>query len=72
VTLNNVLQAALIGFTAITSVSALAIALFGSAAALERWLDSPSTGPTRPRVAAAARNLDASLIDDSAGQTQAA
>ena len=71
-TLNNALQAALIGFTAITSVSALAIALFGSAAALERWLDSPSPGPTRPRVVTAARNLNAPLIDDPAGHTQAA
>ena len=40
-TFNNVIQAALYILTTITGVTALAVALFGSAAALERWLDAP-------------------------------
>jgi hypothetical protein len=50
VTIDNALQAALYAFTTITSVAALGIALFGSAALLERWLDAPEVASTRVRA----------------------
>jgi hypothetical protein len=71
VTINNVMQAALYALTTITSVSALAVALFGSAAALERWLDSPRLKPAPPEVVEIARNPDRPLFDPDA-HTQAA
>jgi hypothetical protein len=60
VTISNMMQAALYALTAVTSVSALAIALFGSAAAIERWLDGPQREPTRTPVAKIARDSDPS------------
>jgi len=41
VTFDNVFEAAMYILTTIASVTALAIALFGPATALERWLDDP-------------------------------
>ncbi len=64
------MQAALYAFTTITSVSALAVALFGSGAALERWLDRPLAKPARPQVKIA-RDPAASRLDPDA-HTQAA
>ncbi len=58
---NGVFQAALYILVTITSVSALAVALFGPAAALERWLDDPvqpRPGLTSPR---SLRNSNAPL-----------
>jgi len=51
-TINNIIQAAIIALTIMTSVAALALALFGSAAALERWLDSsaPSANPAQAQL----------------------
>ena len=45
-TINNLMQAALYTGATISSVSVLAVALFASAAALERWLDKPRLSPT--------------------------
>jgi hypothetical protein len=70
VTISNVMQAALYAFTTITSVSALAIALFGSGVALERWLDRPLPKPTRRQVSIP-RDPAASPLDPDA-QTHAA
>ena len=70
-TISNVMQAALYALTAVTSVSALAIALFGSAAAIERWLDSPPQEPTRTPAAKIARDPDPSVFE-SAAHTQVA
>jgi hypothetical protein len=66
VTVNNVTQAALYALTTITAVSALAIALFGSAAALERWLDGPHRKPPRRQVVKIARNPDSPVFDPGA------
>jgi hypothetical protein len=43
VTLNNVLEAALYVLITFGSVSALAVAVLGPTAALERWLDNPDS-----------------------------
>ena len=45
-TVHSLLQAPALTLTTITSVAALAVALFGSAAALERWLDHPHVDTT--------------------------
>jgi hypothetical protein len=66
VTIGNVMQAALYVLTTVTSVSALAIALFGSAAALERWLDGPQKEPTRTPAAKIARDPDPSAFEPAA------
>lgn len=58
-TIDNLMQAVLYTVITITSVSALAIALFASAAALERWLDSPGPIPRRPQVTPVATIPDA-------------
>jgi hypothetical protein len=52
VTTNSVLQAALYAMTTITSVAALGLALFGSGAFLERWLDGDilDSTPLRPET----------------------
>jgi hypothetical protein len=52
-----VIHAAIIALSTITSVAALAVVLFGSAAALERWLDSsvPSANPTRAQLSTVGR-----------------
>lgn len=61
-TISNVMQAVLYAFTTVTSVSALAVALFGSAAAIERWLDGARPNPTRPPVLPVPHNPDASVF----------
>jgi hypothetical protein len=70
VTVSNMMQAALYAFTTITAVTALAIALFGSGAALERWLDSPLPQSPRPHVKIA-RDPAASLLDPDARERAA-
>jgi hypothetical protein len=72
-TITNVIQAALFALTIVTAVAAFAVALFGSAAALERWLDGPrpSANPTRPQLGTVARKALAPIFDPDA-QTHAA
>jgi hypothetical protein len=70
VTFSSVMQAALYTFTTITSVTALAVGLFGSAAALERWLDSPSP-PRRAQQVKLPRQPNVAPLEPEA-QTQAA
>ena len=69
-TTNGVLQAALYALTTITSVAALGLALFGSGAVLERWLDGTDLGePIRARSSVRPRPV-ASTQDEGTTQAQ--
>jgi hypothetical protein len=67
-TIDNLLQAATITLTTITSVAALAVVLFGSAAWLERWLDRPhaDTTSTRDQLTLLTRVAPQPLLDQEA------
>jgi hypothetical protein len=72
-TITSVIQAALFAGTTVTAVAAFAVALFGSAAALERWLDGPrpSANPAPPQLTTVAPKARAPIFDPDA-QTHAA
>jgi hypothetical protein len=64
-TITNVMGAVLLAFTTITSVAAFAIVLFGSAAALERWLDAPlpHAKPRKPQLSKVDGKVDTPSFD---------
>lgn len=66
--IHNLLQALSFTLTAVTSVAALAIALFGTGAALERWLDrpSPTANGARARLAVVDREAPTPIFDQDA------
>jgi hypothetical protein len=66
--IHNLLQALSFTLTMVTSVAALAIALFGTGAALERWLDrpSPTANGARAQLAVVDRAAPTPIFDQDA------
>jgi hypothetical protein len=67
-TIGSALEAGLLVLAIVSSVAVLAIALFGSAAALERWLDGPRplAEPMQTRIATVDRTPRAPVFDHGA------